>query len=396
MSQDVTSLRLARLRPVGQPLRVRGASAAPSSPHGFHMQLTQSGTAALALAMLVARLRRNVHGAPEVLLPGYACPDLLAAAHWAGVRPILVDLRAGDTRLDSADLLHRRSARTVAVVAVNFLGIADDLPALRSVAHEANALLIEDDAQYCPEPFATSTLMGDCVVLSFGRGKPVPLVGGGALLVRTDSAAGPNAAAGPIAPDGLRHLLPALALDAAPAWATLAKLRAYNLLLHPWLYGLIARLPIGLGRTCYKPLHEVRELDLCRRGQLAGNIEWQYARARSVEQQIRTNVIPALPAGSVDLAAQSGVRAQRLLRYPILLPDRAQRDVLLDRMTQEGLGATVMYGKVLPDIDGVDAATDSPPLTNARQFADRLLTLPVHAGVSTRHIDRMATLARST
>ena len=386
----MSSLHLARLPPVGQPLRVRSAAAAPQPPLGFHMQLTQSGTAALASAMLMARLHKKVEGTPEVLLPGYACPDLLAAAHWAGVRPILVDLRAHDTRLDVADLLRRRSARTVAIVAVNFLGIADDLSVLRSLAHEANAVLIEDDAQYCPEPFATAAPMGDCVVLSFGRGKPVPLVGGGALLVRADAASTPNA------PEGLHHLMPALELDETPAWITLAKLRAYNLLLNPRLYGLLALFPIGLGRTRYKLLREVRELDPCRRGQLAGNIEWQAARARSVEQQIRTLVVPVLPAGSVDLPTQAGARAQRLLRYPILLPDRARRDALLDRLTQEGLGATFMYGKVLPEIEGVDATVDSPPLDNARHFAERLLTLPVHAGVCARHIERMATLARGS
>ena len=375
-----------RLPPVGQPLRLAAPEPVPTPPTGHVLQLTQSGTAALGLALLLARLRKPMPAGaqPEVLLPGYACPDLLAAAHWAGLRPVLVDLQPDDTRLCLRDLATRCGANTVALVAVNFLGIADDLPALRAFADAAGVLLVEDDAQWMPEPFGTSTLHGDAVVLSFGRGKPVPLVGGGALLVR----------------DTLAHLLPALTPASEPTpvggLRTRATLHAWNLLLHPLPYGMLSRLPLGLGSTRYHPLHDVHALDTLRAGQLAANLTWQAARTRTVEAAIHAQVLPAAPAGTRDLPALAGARAGRLLRYPLLLPDRATRDDLLARLDAASLGATAMYRQVLPEVAGVPASVERPALPNARAFADRLLTLPTHAGVNARHVTRMAAAFAAT
>ena len=45
-------------------------------------------------------------------------------------------------------------------------------------------VLIEDDAQYLPLDSEPASYCGDLVIHSFGRGKPVSLVGGGALLIR--------------------------------------------------------------------------------------------------------------------------------------------------------------------------------------------------------------------
>ena len=366
----------ARLPPVGQPLRVGLPEPIPPAPPGYALQLTQSGTAALGLALLLARLRRPIgNGAqPEVLVPGYACPDLLAAAHWAGLRAVLVDLRRDDTRLCLDDLAARCSGNSVALVAVNFLGIADDLPALQAFADERGLLLVEDDAQWMPEPFDTARLTGDGVILSFGRGKPVPLVGGGALLLR----------------DGLQAELPTLQPSAAGALRTRAALFAYNQLLRPWAYGLLSRLPIGIGGTHYHALTDVHALDGLRAGQLAANQHWQAQRRRDVEAAISTQVLLRAPQGTLDLPRLAATRAGRLLRYPILLRDRATRDTALARLHAAGLGESAMYRQVLPDIDGVPPGGDAPPLPNARSFADRLLTLPTHAGVNARHVERMA------
>src|SRR5690606_29642783 len=102
-------------------------------------------------------------------------------------------------------------------------------------------LLIEDSAQWFPEPLDAPLLTGDVVVLSFGRGKPVSLLGGGALLVE-------------------ESLWPKLPVDRVckcepdgRAWSL--ALRAYNALLHPSLCALVSRNRVfPLGRTMYRPL----------------------------------------------------------------------------------------------------------------------------------------------
>ena len=71
----------------------------------------QSGTAALAAAISAAKLLKNKNY-PEVILPAYACPDLVSAAVFAGVKPVLVDLEAERPWLDPVSYTHLRAHET--------------------------------------------------------------------------------------------------------------------------------------------------------------------------------------------------------------------------------------------------------------------------------------------
>ena len=77
----------------------------------------------------------------------------------------------------------------------------------------------------------------------------------------------------------------------------------------------------------------------------------------------------------------------------MLAPDRGTRDKVLAALGELGLGASAFYGTALPYVrDCPRLETGSVP--HAAEFADRLLTLPVHSGVGERDCDRMlATLA---
>src|SRR5690606_34335161 len=227
------------LPPAGHAIAWRGKDHPLPQFPGYRSLWVNSGTAALAAAMWLARQRQPSIAQPEVILPAYGCPDLVAAAVHAGVRPVLVDIGSEDPGYDLDALAAALSARTVAVVAVNFLGIAERLQQLREcIAAFPQIALIEDDAQWFPEPLPAPPLEGDYICISFGRGKPVSLLGGGLLLVKdslpTDWPIQPAADAGA---------------------ALLPKLLAYNALLRPAAYGLISRNPfLKLGQTVYKPL----------------------------------------------------------------------------------------------------------------------------------------------
>jgi dTDP-4-amino-4,6-dideoxygalactose transaminase len=369
------------LPPAGHAIALAPADARPPAwPAGYRAIAVNSGTAALGLALLAARLRRPEIAAPEAVLPGYGCPDLVAAARFAGVRAVLADIGAGDPGYDGASLRQVLNANTVAVVAVNFLGIAERLADLRSLLREwPSVALIEDDAQWFPEPGSESTLTpslhGDAVCLSFGRGKPVCLLGGGALLLREGCWAEGVVAAvctaiGAERPDSLFA----------------AKARLYNLLLHPRLYAAINRNPLlHLGKTVFKPLVAATTLDAARQALLCTNIERYLAHPRRAAAWLHAG----LPRER-DLPAQLAERGARLLRYPVLCRDRAERDALLERLRQAGLGATALYQRIMPEVEGVeDQVAVRVALDGARIFADRLLTLPVHGGVTERDVERM-------
>lgn len=363
------------LPPAGHPLKLLGAKSALPEFSGYRAVWVQSGTAALALALIAAR-RRSAHiEIPQVILPGYACPDLVAAALFAGVQPVLVDIGSDDPGYDLSALRAAMSPSIVAVVAVNFLGVSERIAQVREIisAHSA-AVLIEDNAQWFPEPFPNAPLQGDLVCLSFGRGKPVSLLGGGVLLVKADFDM----------PD-----VDDVVQSAAPAGsAFVAKALAYNALLSPWLYGVVSRLPfLQLGVTKLKLLADICAMDSRRQELLVANIHAHLQRSEKYSDALRA----LIPNSIIDIATRATNRRGRLLRYPILLADRTARDHLLARLQREGLGVTALYQNVLPEIIGVAPhvrVADS--LSGARAFAARLLTLPVHAGVSVADMEKLS------
>lgn len=371
------------LPPAGNPVVLRRSADLPQFP-GYRALWLNSGTAALALALMLVRRSRPEVSDPAVVLPGYACPDLVAAAVFAGVRPVLADVCRDTPGYDLESLGKVLTPSVVAVIAVNFLGIGERLGAVRELLHaktRSPIVLIEDDAQWYPESLPAGEARGDLIGLSFGRGKPVSLLGGGALLVSEPLL--PFVQGLPIAdaiePGSLFH------------WKT----KAYNLLLRPQLYALLSRNPwLRLGQTQFKPLAAIRRLDEARQELLGENVEHYLHRSRALEQAL-AEVCADSPWIERDMAVSAGARRGRLLRYPLLCSDRLSRDTLWERLRRAGLGATAMYQQVLPEIAGVAERVATPvALQGAKFFADRLLTLPVHEGVAFSHLERLRRLLK--
>ena len=312
-------------------------------------------------------------------MPGYACPDIVSAAVHAGVHPVLVDLEPECPYMSLQGIRAAISEHTIAIVALNFLGIPERMRDLRMIADDHNLILIEDSAQWYPDceaPISTS-FDGDLVVLSFGKGKPVSLLGGGALLVKKNTL--------------VDHIHP-LANPVA-SLPSVVKLRAilpiYNCVISPLAYWLLEALPfIELGATRYKALTEIQALDNTRLRLLAENIRRYQALDLTNQQQIQATV-GRYNHYLLDLPAVcNSYRGQRLLRYPILLPTATTRNKVLTALTDAGVGASSFYPVTLPQIPGVaELVSSHVPLRHAADFASRLITLPTHQGVDSRHIE---------
>lgn len=345
-----------------------------------------SGTMALAAALMAARdvawERHNVDS-PEVLLPAYACPDLVSAALYAGLKPVLVDLEDGTPWMDLDRLRHQVGPNTVAVIAAHFLGIPERLTAIRVALEGANALIVEDSAQLFPSIPCACLWEGDLVTLSFGRGKPVSLLGGGAVLCRNRA---------------LTKHLP-LAKEAAlkitnkrPGKLYKLKAHLYNSLLSPGAYGLLKYVPfLHLGETAYHPLEQIVPLAEERVGILAANIDLYQARKRKPQEWISKMLAGIGGDYLIDLTA-IGVMLPDLplLRYPVLLKDEQARDELLGALSRRGLGCSRMYPKPLKEIAGIEGCCQwQGSFPRARLFSQRLLTLPCHVGVGYRDVEQM-------
>lgn len=364
--------------PVGNPIiRVHGGSFPEFQ--GYEIHWLASGTAALAMAMLSARRTKAAVRNPEVVIPGYACPDLIAAAIFAGLRPVLADVGEEDPGFNLKALREAITSRTVAVVAVNFLGIAERLADLRQIlGGSGGPCLIEDDAQWYPEP--ACDLIGDYVCLSFGRGKPVSLLGGGALLYRIneDGGAAPMGVGSNHAPGRSRG-----------NWEILA----HNALLNPLAFRLLSLLPgVGVGKTRLEPIQEICTFPPSRFSLLPANIARHLARSIHIQARLKEQ-LENVP-GVISLPAKLEERTGRLLRFPVLLRSHSQRERALRKLRSAGIGATRMYAEPLPRISGVSVLVSHGALSGASSFANRLLTLPVHDGVRDHHVDVISQVLR--
>ena len=384
------------LPPVGNPVELTAHSSPAAILQAAFLEndayLYGSGTMALAAALTAATAYRHVE-APEVLMPAYACPDLVSAAHYAGLKPVLVDLVADRHWMDLGQLQQKIGPNTVAVIAAHLLGLPERLPAIREVLNGTDILLIEDSAQLFPSAANKTIWQGDLIVLSFGRGKPVSLFGGGAVISQRPA---------------LSRLLPKEAttsyvtnLQSEPGqanWKYTGKVKIFNALLTPLAYGVLRRLPLlHLGQTIYKPLSTIEEFSMERLSILASNIIAYQQRTRQAEQWISHMLAESQCEGILDLPAQfSGRAGLPLLRYPVLLRDKALRDRLDYALLQAGIGCSKMYTRPLPEIEGLENMfNDVAHYPEAGAFSDRLLSLPCHEGVTIRHVDRIKSVIQT-
>jgi len=205
--------------------------------------LTDSGTTALRLAL--EGLRHKRPGA-TVALPAYGCYDLATAAVGASMPVRFYDVDPWSLSPDVDSLRGAIRAGAEVVVVAHLYGIPVDLDAVREVAREGGASVVEDAAQavgaWIEERRAGSA--GSLAVLSFGRGKGLGGSGGGALVANDV--------------DGERALTGVLDRlgRGCRGGAALAQACGQWLLARPSLYGLPASVPfLRLGETVYRSPH---------------------------------------------------------------------------------------------------------------------------------------------
>ncbi len=391
-----------QLPPAGNPvsLAIHSNDSLPAFLSSSYTQFYASGTAALAAtvmaAMAYAAKQKNILADAEVILPAYGCPDLVSAVIFAGAKPVLVDTQVECPWLDLDKLAATITKNTVAIIGVNLFGIAERWAQLRVLATQANVVLIEDSAQYFPGINAPKngeeSWHGDLVVFSFGRGKPVSLLGGGAAYAN-------NAV--------FYDLLPKVQEVPAGLKQTIIftlKAKLYNAMVSPRLYWLLQLLPfLHLGETRYHALLEITGMGTERKKRLAVNILRYQNDKKPVQSSGKISQglaslehVIDLPVtcGKLSAASGSGLGERRLLRYPILVATHL-RDEVCEKLNRAGLGASKMYPTVLPRIDGLQSVFPDQDFPQASVFASKLITLPVHAGVSSKDAEKIVRLLKN-
>ena len=118
----------------------------------------------------------------EIWVPGYTCFSIPAAAVAAGLRVRLVEIGL-DGRIDPNALARMPLERAAALVVSNLFGVPEPVARLREITNSRGVALVDDAAQSLGARSAEGPVgtRGEVGILSFGRGKPLSALGGGAL-----------------------------------------------------------------------------------------------------------------------------------------------------------------------------------------------------------------------
>lgn len=143
-----------------------------------------------ALAAAIRHLMPK--GKTEVAISGLTCFSVEQAVTAAGMKPVFVDANPRTLQFDAPGLkkMLQQHSNLGVVVIQNHLGIPVDIAPIEKLCCEHGIKLIEDLAHSAgatyPDGRAVGTV-GDGAMLSFGRGKAIDVVNGGALLLRNST-----------------------------------------------------------------------------------------------------------------------------------------------------------------------------------------------------------------
>lgn len=190
-----------------------------------HVVLYHTGRSALTAAIAAAAKHQPCH----VIIPGLTCIAVVRAVRAAGCEPIFVDiepdtlaynytqladklrsLRDQDSAnsrplkqsvsADTTDASHPLDKKDKVcyngsiILVQNTLGIPWDIAKIQSIAKQYNALIVEDLAHSAGRKYQNGREVGTIGIsaaLSFGKGKAIDTISGGAAIVRTEAPAQP-------------------------------------------------------------------------------------------------------------------------------------------------------------------------------------------------------------
>ena len=153
-----------------------------------HCVFANTGRTLLYL-LLEALKRKDGSKRDEVLIPGYTCYSVAASIAKAGLKIKVYDLDPATLQPDFDSLRNSISDKTLTIIFQHLFGIPTPVDEFEEIAQKTGISLIEDAAQALGGSVDGHHMgtIGDFSIFSFGRGKPLPVGGGGALIGKDEN-----------------------------------------------------------------------------------------------------------------------------------------------------------------------------------------------------------------
>lgn len=325
----------------------------------------------------------------EIVLPAYTCYSVAAATVKAGLKIRLVDVDPMSLDFNSEKLGNQAGGKILALVGCNLFGVLNNWDMLNEAGRAGKYFLIDDGAQSFGASYKrhASGTLGTAGFYSLGRGKAMTTYNGGILVTDNKDIA--------CQLDRIVSDLPATGL--IEETVIYIKMMMYSMFIRPSLYWIPASLPfLGLGETVYDDNFEMSRLSSVQT--VAGSVIFEsilYFHTLRAEIALELAKI-VLSLGKFEIPGWNAANCPPYLRLPVVAPDRATRDRVIENLRAVGIVATKMYPSTLRAIPGIEPhlASNEAEYPGAQLLVDRLFTLPTHPYVSEQDFDKIVTALR--
>ena len=351
-----------------------------------HCLLTSSGTTALYLALISLK---GLSSKYEVIIPAYTCPSVLAAIIKAGLKPVLCDLDEEKSNFNFNELKNKISNHTLAIISVHLFGIPEDSSRINNLTSSYRVFHIEDAAQSFGTLISNNSdnirsesvlgSTGDIGIYSFGRGKPLTLMQGGVLTTNSDD----------IAKVLLQKVNELDHQSATETFLIILKALLYSIFLHPRLYWIPQHLPfLKLGDTIFNLNFKIKRMDAFT--SVLGIVMIEHIAKITMIRAKKEGLIFQKLSSFRDYFLTNGQNTSHLLRFPLLMKNKQQKELVLSELKRGGVGATGLYPAPLNLFkDTKKYFHGNDHYKNAQSFSERILTLPLHDYITEKDIDKI-------
>ena len=351
-----------------------------------HCFLISSGKAALTI--ILRSLKKMHPDQDEILIPAFICYSVPSAITRAGLKIKLCDINA-DTLDFNIDLLAKTlnsTNRLLAIIPAHLFGIPTDIKRYEDLIN-GSCRIIEDAAQAMGSELDGRKLgtMGDVGFFSLGRGKALSTVEGGVILTNNEKVA-----------ETINEQIKKI-----PDYTFIEQMKLLfyavilNIFMRPSLFWIPKSLPfLKLGETVYDPKFNIKKMSAFQAGLARG---WQkklknLSRIRKTNSEYCTRIFSTQSFNS-KLKTQNS-KLTSLIRFPFITNTAKQRDIILQTSAKQGLGIMPTYPDSINGINELKNQFEGQNFPAAKEYANNLITLPVHQFISHNDKTKIADLIK--
>jgi len=341
------------------------------------LDASSTGTYTSFRRALAACLHKLAAGADDgqttVLIPGFCSQDYADAIEGIGLTPRRYDIDPRSLSVRMQSLTERTTDGVLAVVVNNVLGYGSAMTDIAAHCRATDVHLIEAigyayGTRYQGDRLGT---FGDCAVMNFQQGKPIP-IGGGMVVSQTPTLTFSDEPRPTVTPN----------VATVAGYAALGRPRPY------YGYTLAKHVAAAFDAAPDRPsTHPESKFKIAYEPPFASLADFHGAVGRRIldrlaaHQRQRAETAKAYATALADcphighIQPVTGLTNHQHVRYPLVVDDPNRRAVIRDALDGVGVETAALY--------------DWPPLTadtvpGAAQLQSAILTLPTHPYVDTR------------